>query len=174
MDGHHPADGPHAHLGAPLLHQGGVDAEGAELRVLLGAADEVHRREVHLAHALGPSGRPVLQARVALLDPAAQHPVDGGPAHPHVGGYGLHAPAVQVQRHHRLPRLPSVLRLVVGVEEVGELQGDDLLGQDPPRRVLAEPPAGADVDDVGDLVGVELRVLGLELDDHAPARGLQT
>jgi len=80
VDGHHPADGPHADLRAPLLHEGGVDAERAELGILLGAADEVHRGEVHLAHAPGPAGRSVFEPGFALLDPAAQHPVDVRPA----------------------------------------------------------------------------------------------
>src|SRR5215207_4215369 len=173
VDGHHAADRAHADLRVPLLLEGGVDAERSQLRVLLRAADEVHRGEVHLAHAPGPSGLLVREARLALLDPAADHPVDGGPADPHVGCYGLHAPTVQVQRHHRLPRLPDVPCLVVGLEEAGELQGDDLLREDPPRRVLAEPPARADVDDVGDLVVVEPGVLGLELHDHAPNERLQ-
>jgi hypothetical protein len=62
---------------------------------------------------------------------------------------------------------------VVGLEQAGELQGDDLLGDDPRRSVLAEPPARAYVDDVFDLVVIELRVLGLQLDDHPPDRGLQ-
>src|SRR5215203_2104215 len=85
----------------------------------------------------------------------------------------LHAPTIQVQRHHRLPRLPDVPCLVLGLEGAGELQGDDLLREDPPRRVLAEPSARADVDDVGDLVVVEPGVLGLELHDHAPNERLQ-
>jgi hypothetical protein len=118
----------------------------------------------------GFSCEPVREARLTFLDPAAQDPVDGRPADPHVGGYGLDAPAVQVQRHHRPPRLPHVFGLVVGLEEARELEWDDLLREDPARGVLAKPFPGADVDDVGDLVVVELRVLGLELHDH-PADG---
>jgi hypothetical protein len=147
-----------------------VDAERSQLRVLLRAADEVHGGEVHLAHALGPPGRPVLEPGFAFLDPPAQHPVDGRPADPQVGRYGLHAPAVEVQRHHSLARLLAVRALVVGLEEARELQGDDLFREDPARGVLAEPPARPDVDDVGDLVVVEPGVLGLELHDH-PADG---
>jgi hypothetical protein len=60
VDSHHPADCPHAYLRAPLLNESGVDAEGAELGVLLRAADEVHGGEVHLAHALRPARGPVL------------------------------------------------------------------------------------------------------------------
>src|SRR5829696_650982 len=60
VDGHHPADGADAHLGSPLLHEGSVDTEGAELGVLLGAADEVHRGEVHLAHAPGSARLPIV------------------------------------------------------------------------------------------------------------------
>jgi hypothetical protein len=78
-----------------------------------------------------------------------------------------------VQRHDRPSRILDVSGLVVGLEEAGELEGDDLLGQDPARRVLAEPPARPHIDDVGDLVGVEPGVLGLELHDHASDVGLQ-
>ena len=148
-------------------------AERAQLGVLLRAADEVHGCEVQLAHALRPAGRSVGKPLLAPFEPPADGAVDGHPAHLQVGGNGLHAPAVEVQRDHRLSRLLAVRGLVVGLEQAGELQRDDLLGDDPRRSVLAEPPARADVDDVRDLVVVERGVLGLEFDDHPPDRGLQ-
>jgi hypothetical protein len=99
--------------------------------------------------------------------------VDGLLADPEVGGHGFRAPAVQVERHHRASAVPALLRLVVRLEQARELERHYLVREDPRRGVLAETPSGADVDDVGDLVVVELRVLGLELDDHATAVRLQ-
>src|SRR5215218_11110735 len=107
-----------------------MDAEGAQLGVLLRTADEVHGGEVHLAHALGPARRSVGETLLALFEPSAEDAVDGHPAHLQVGGYGLHAPAVEVQRDHRLAYLPAAWGLVVRLEQAGELQGDDLFGDD--------------------------------------------
>lgn len=145
-----------------------MDAEGAQFWVLLGAADEVHGGEVHLAHALRPAAPPVFKSLLALFEPPAQDAVDGHPADLQVGGYGLHAPSVEVQCDHRLARLPAAWGLVVGFEQARELQRDDLLGEDPRRGMLSESPARADVDDVFDLVVVELRVFGFQFDDHPP------
>ena len=81
MDGHDPAHGSDAHLDTPLLLQGGVDAERAQLGILLRAADEVHGGEVHLAHAPRPAGKPVGEALLlalllALFEPPAEDAED--------------------------------------------------------------------------------------------------
>jgi len=55
---------------------------------------------------------------------------------------------------------------VVGLEQTRELQRHELLGEDPGRGVLAEPPSRPHIDYIPDLVVVEDRVFGLEVHDH--------
>ena len=85
-----------------------------------------------------------------------------------VAGDGLGAPALGVQRHHCRPALARLGNLVVGREAAHEPLGDGLLFEHPMDSLAVGAPAEAHVDRARDLVGVEARVLGLQVDDEPP------
>ena len=78
-----------------------------------------------------------------------------------------------MQRHHRPAALAGRFYVVVGREAAHHAQGDGLLGKHALYGLPVGTPAEPDVADGGDLVGVERRVLGLEVHDQPPKRGRQ-
>jgi hypothetical protein len=147
-----------------------VDPEGAEVGVALQAPDGL---QVHLAHAGRPAVWPVFESLHALLDPPPQGPVDGGAVHPEVARDGLRAPTLGVQRDHGPSALGGLGDLVVGREAAHEPQGCGLLREHAPYSLAGGTPSEAHVAGVGDLVGVEARVLGLQVHDEAADGGGQ-
>jgi len=164
-----PADGPDAQMDAHLL-ESGPHPERSELRVLLQAPHGVHRPQVDLSDAFRPSALPVLEPLWALLDPAPHHPVDGGTVHAKVPRYALVRPPLVVQRDDGLPALGGVRDLVVRVEATKRPQGKGLLVEDVCDGPHVRLPAREDVVNVRDLVVVQSRVLGLEIQDEAAQR----
>ena len=92
---------------------------------------------------------------------------------PEVAGDGLHRPALGVQRDHGPPALGGPVDLVVGRKAPDEAQWGGFLGEHALDGLPRGPPAEADVAGVRDLVGVEARILGLEVHDESTQGGGQ-
>src|SRR5829696_8494792 len=170
VEGEYAPAGPGAQVYADL-GQRGMDAELPEVGVPLQPPDRLHCLEGHLAHAGRPAGAPVLETLRSFFRPPFQDPVDGRLVDLQVVGDGLGAPALGVQRDHRQPALAPLRHLVVGREAAHHAQGDGLLLEDPGHGLAVGAPPEAHVASVGYLVGVEARVVGLQVHDEAPHGG---
>lgn len=102
------------------LRQRGVDAELAEIGVLLQPPDGLHRPERYLAHPRWPSRTPVLEPFRPLFRPPLEDAMDRGLVRPEVAGYGLRTPALGVQRDDGKPALAGVGYLPLGREAAHE------------------------------------------------------
>jgi hypothetical protein len=143
-----------------------MHTELAEVGVLLQAPHRVDRLQIHLADTLGATPLVVLEAGFPLLDEPLQGPVDGVASDLQVAGDGFHAPSPRVELHERRPALFGIRDLVIGWIVPLQPQRPRLLREDLPHRADVGSPTEADEHYARDLVGVEGRVLGLEIHDE--------
>jgi hypothetical protein len=155
------------------LAQRRVDAERAQLWILLQLTDRILGREIDLAHGPGIGARFLAEPAHAFVLEAFECGVDGRMGRAQIGGKRRRSPAFRVQSHNGKATLERVGDLGVRKEAPRLRRGGGSVHEHLLDGVVARTTPEADEADLRDLAQTQTRKLSLEIHDPLPDRRRQ-